>query len=130
MQLGPAGAAILQRRLQETGDIGNVLRTQLQVADTLCKSQVKVENDARTSSNGHILKQEEDSLSVLQTYFEKAMAKFLAKQGPSHETRRGLQVESDPPCSELDVDMESVGSSHDYVTSYGRMLLQQEVYLP
>lgn len=135
MQLGPAGAAMLQARMREVGDTGTPPpRAQHQKHEDPRNTENKTEPRSQKMQNIQDASPGPSSPSVLRSYFEKAMAKFLEEQGaaqnnvswntlgggqalrgrgpPHHGSPMRVQYQG-PPREVLDVDMESVGSSHE-----------------
>ncbi|CAI5706020.1 unnamed protein product [Peronospora farinosa] len=111
MQLGPAGAALLEARIRETGH--------MDTATPWVQRQAQEETEARCKVEP----------SALQSYFDKAMTKFLEEQGSTKDAvdrgyttkgqgpvhpRSSQRIERLRPLGDIpDVDMESVGSTHD-----------------
>ena len=84
MQLGPAGAALLEARIREAGHMDTALsRVQSQAHADVMRTRCKVEPRSQGIKTDQDVKPELVSLSALQSYFEKAMAKFLEEQGPT-----------------------------------------------
>ena len=82
MQLVPAGAALLEARIREAGHMDAALsRVQPPVNEDVTKTRCKVEPRSQEIKTDQDARFESISPSALQSYFEKAMAKFLEEQG-------------------------------------------------
>ncbi|CAI5725209.1 unnamed protein product [Peronospora effusa] len=129
MQLGPAGAALLEARIREAGHVDTATPWVQHQAQEETEAWCKVEPRLMGTKTDQETKTESVSPSALQSYFDKAMTKFLEEQGSTkvavdrvHTTRgqgpvhprSSQRIERLGPLGDTpDVDMESVGSTHD-----------------
>ncbi|CAI5706521.1 unnamed protein product [Peronospora effusa] len=129
MQLGPAGAALLETRIREAGHMDTATPWVQRQAQEETEARCKVEPRLMGTKTDQETKAESVSPSALQSYFDKAMTKFLEEQGSTkvavdrgHTTRgqgtvhprSSQRMERLGPLGDIpDVDMESVGSTHD-----------------